>query len=358
MEVEQSFHDGLAEASDVTDERPRAVIGLPAYNHAHRLPEALESLLLQTHPGLRIIVSDDGSTDETAEIVASYAAEDSRVVYLPTPKRMGYIGNARRCFALAREMFPEAEFFAWASDHDIWHPAWLERSIEAFDANPGAVAVCPRSFRMEGDGTIVKSVEEDLNTMAIEPVVKRFARTFRGISAGNMIYGLFSAEALERAGIMRWQLLPDRLLLCELSLYGGMAEVAEHLWFRRYRRIASKERQRAASFVDGVPRYIRWPWWFAHGVMLWREYGSGRKQDSPLTKWQGRKLAVHYALLAIQLDSGRWLKRRERRLVRPVKRKFKKFWRRGTEGLARLPGRPHRVFRPIYARFGPRQSRD
>ncbi len=358
MEAERSLHDGLAEVESVNEVPLRAVIGLPAYNHAHRLPEALESLLLQTHPGLRIIVSDDGSTDETPAIVADYARTDPRIVYSTTPKRLGYIGNARHCFKLARQLFPEAEFFAWASDHDVWHPDWLERLVEAFDANPTAVAACPRSFRMEADGTIAKSVEVDLNTTGIEPTLKRFVRTFRGISAGNMIYGLFRADALERSGIMRWQLLPDRLLLCELSLYGGMAEVKEHLWFRRYRRIASKERQRAASFVDHVPRYIRWPWWLAHGVVLWREYGMGREPNGPLTKAQGRRMAVYYVLLAIELDTKRWWLRRERRLVRPVKRKIKKLWWRLIERLASLPGRPHRVFRPIYGRIGSGRSRD
>lgn len=336
----------------------RAVFGLPAYNHAHRLPEALESLLMQTYPGLRIIISDDGSTDETPEIIAEYAKDDPRLIYTRTPERMGYIGNARRCYELAREMFPEAEFFAWASDHDIWHPAWLERSIEVFDNNPGTVAVCPRSFRMDADGTIAKSLEVDLNTVGVEPVMRRFRKTFRGISAGNMVYGLFRADALKKAGIMRWQLIPDRLLLCELALYGSMAEVKEHLWFRRYRRIASIERQRAASFFDNVPAYVKRPWWMSHGVLLWKEYGSGKKADSPLTAGQGKRLAISYALMGIWLDVSRWYMRRERRLIRPVVKVVKRGWRKVTGFITSLPGRPHRALRPIYARFGARQAKD
>lgn len=340
------------------DAPPRAVFGLPAYNHASRFPEALESMLLQTEPRLRIIISDDGSTDETPEIVAEYAKTDPRIVYKRTPERLGYIGNARRCFELARKMFPEAEFFAWASDHDIWHPAWLERSTAVFDANPSAVVVCPRSFRMDADGTIAKSLEVDLNTVGVEPVLKRFRKTFREMSAGNMVYGLYRAEALKKAGILRWQLLPDRLLLAELSFYGAMAEVREHLWFRRYRKLASIERQRAASFIDEVPRYAKWPWWFAHGVLLWREYGGGRIPHSPLTKAQGKRMAVSYVMMGIWLDAFRWWKRKERRLIRPVGKVFKRGWRRFSGFIASIPGKPHRVLKPIYARFGARQTKD
>ncbi len=348
----------MAEVDGLSAPAARAVIGLPAYNHASRLRETLESLLIQTDPRLRIIVSDDGSTDETPDIVAEYAGSDERLIYMPTPERLGYIGNARRCFKLARQMFPEAEFFAWASDHDIWHPRWLERLIQAFDANPGAVAACPRSFRMEADGLIAKSLVVDLNTMGISSVRRRFGRTFKGISAGNMIYGLFRADAVEKAGIMRWQLLPDRMFLCELALYGGMVEVKEFLWFRRYRGIASIERQRASSFFDDVPRYAKWPWWLAQGVTLWHEYGDGRAADSPLTRGQGRRLAVRYAWMGIWLDTGRWWMRRERRLVRPIRRKFIRGVRWASRVAASMPGRPHRLLRPLYARFGPRHLRD
>ena len=59
---------------------PRAVFGLPAYNHAHKLRETLDSLLSQTERDFRIIVSDDLSGDETLEILAEYASRDDRII--------------------------------------------------------------------------------------------------------------------------------------------------------------------------------------------------------------------------------------------------------------------------------------
>jgi glycosyltransferase involved in cell wall biosynthesis len=346
----------LAEDDGVTEAKLRAVFGLPAYNHASRLPEALESLLLQTYRGFRIIVSDDGSEDETASIIAAYAAKDSRLIYRRTEQRLGYIGNARRCFELAREMFPKAEFFAWASDHDIWHPAWLQRHLEVFDAKPGAVVVCPRSYRMEADGSIVKSLDADLDTVGVTPVLRRFVKTFNGISAGNMVYGLYRADVLEKAGIMRWHLLPDRLLLAEMSLFGGMAVVPEHLWFRRYRKIASIDRQIAASFLGKKPFHLRVPWYLSHPVTLWKDYGRGRNPYSPITRGEGRRMAIYYGILGLRLVQTRWWMRMNRRLVRPVTRRFKKLWIASARAIASLPGRPHRILKPFYVRFGARKS--
>jgi len=47
---------------------------IPCYNQAHFLDEAIESVLTQTYPNREIIVVDDGSTDNTAEVAGRYSA--------------------------------------------------------------------------------------------------------------------------------------------------------------------------------------------------------------------------------------------------------------------------------------------
>ena len=82
----------------------------------------------------------------------------------------------------------------------------------------------------------------------------RWVRMRRGIidmSAGNMVYGLYRISALERAGVYRHVLVPDRLLFTELSLYGQFKQVPQVLWFRRwYGRIFSLGRQRISFFPE------------------------------------------------------------------------------------------------------------
>lgn len=62
---------------------------MPAYNTAGTIRYSLKSLLLQTYKELEIIVVNDGSTDQTAEIVAEMAREDSRIKLVNCPKNMG-----------------------------------------------------------------------------------------------------------------------------------------------------------------------------------------------------------------------------------------------------------------------------
>ena len=60
-------------------------------------------------------------------------------------------------------------------------------------------------------------------------------------------------------------LVPDRLLLTELALYGQFKQVPQVLWFRRwYGRIFSLGRQRTSFFPDGRPLYAYVPWWISH----------------------------------------------------------------------------------------------
>ena len=105
---------------------PRVILGSPLFNHAAHFREAIESVLNQTFADFALVLVDDCSTDETPQIAREYEALDSRVSYRRNDVRLGLIDNSRKAFDLARERHPEAEYFAWISDHDLWHPRWLQ----------------------------------------------------------------------------------------------------------------------------------------------------------------------------------------------------------------------------------------
>ena len=65
----------------VAPARRRVSIGLPVYNGAVWLSEAIDSLLAQTYGDFELIISDNGSTDDTQEICEQYAARDKRIRY-------------------------------------------------------------------------------------------------------------------------------------------------------------------------------------------------------------------------------------------------------------------------------------
>jgi hypothetical protein len=211
--------------------------------------------------------------------VASYAAIDARIVYERNARRVGMIANWRRCFDRARELFPGAELFAWVSDHDVWHPRWLEALVAEMDSHPEAVLVYPLALRRREHDR--PELNRGFETAGMADPAARLRKASVRMMAGNMIYGLFRSEALARAGVFRRVLMPDRQVLLALALLGEFRQVPELLWYREIRSESSKRfskhRQRALLFARRAPYYCYLPTLLTHaGVLSWDFIVLGR----------------------------------------------------------------------------------
>jgi glycosyltransferase involved in cell wall biosynthesis len=117
-------HDETTETTspDGNDSSLVSVV-IPAYNRSGVLRQAIDSVLAQTHSDLEVIVVDDGSTDDTAALVAEY--DDDRVRYV------GHERNRGR--SAARNTGIEAsngEYIAFLDSDDRWLPHKLERQLD------------------------------------------------------------------------------------------------------------------------------------------------------------------------------------------------------------------------------------
>ena len=70
---------------------PRVSIGLPVFNGEQFLPAAIDSLLDQTYSDFELVISDNGSTDNTETICRDYAAKDPRVRYYRSNRNRGSV---------------------------------------------------------------------------------------------------------------------------------------------------------------------------------------------------------------------------------------------------------------------------
>lgn len=109
---------------------------IPAYNREKELPISIGSVLAQTYTDFELIVVDNGSTDNTKEIVNEYISKDSRVKYYwqensgsPAGSRNTGIKNAI------------GEWVAFLDSDDYWYPTKLEMVSKAIDANSEAIAI-------------------------------------------------------------------------------------------------------------------------------------------------------------------------------------------------------------------------
>jgi glycosyltransferase involved in cell wall biosynthesis len=117
---------------------------IPTYNYGRFIQEAIDSVLVQTFDDLEIVVVDDGSTDNTLEIVA--AIQDPRIRVVRTP----HLGiSAARNEGLAQI---QGEFIAFLDADDRWRPDKLERQIRIMDAEPDLGAVFTNFVRFDEHG--------------------------------------------------------------------------------------------------------------------------------------------------------------------------------------------------------------
>jgi glycosyltransferase involved in cell wall biosynthesis len=113
---------------------PRVSVVIPAYNHARYVGEAIRSVLAQTFQDFEVIVVDDGSTDETGEVVAA----------LKEP-RITYVRQSNRGQAAARNTGIRAssgEYVAFLDDDDLWLPDKLETQVGVLDSRAEVALVC------------------------------------------------------------------------------------------------------------------------------------------------------------------------------------------------------------------------
>jgi glycosyltransferase involved in cell wall biosynthesis len=252
---------------------PRVVIAAPIYGQASHLPEALGSLLGQTYEDIALLVVDDCSPDESVSVAREVAGGDRRVELVVNDRRLGMLRNTNRAYALARERHPDAEYFALASDHDIWESRWLGRLVAALDENQSAVLAYPLCERIDGSGRAVSGSWRFATAGTDEPRV-RLRRALARMVSGDMIYGLLRTSALPPDHLYQPVLAPDRLLLSELALRGEFIQVEELLWRRRFVGLAALGRQRHAFWPDGrAPLASYLPWWIVHIGIAARRYG-------------------------------------------------------------------------------------
>jgi len=201
---------------------PLVSIGMPVFNEARHLEEAIESLLGQDHANLELIISDNHSTDRTAAICLEYASRDPRIRYVENESNVGAVTNFNAVFRLS-----SGPYFMWAGGHDRWHPTFISRCLEVLESDPGVVLCHPQAGVIGGTGT----KKSGIDTRGLD-AFRRLRATLQGMAAYT-IYGLIRSEALKTTRLFRNLWATDNMILLELALAGASAQINEPLYFER-----------------------------------------------------------------------------------------------------------------------------
>jgi hypothetical protein len=156
---------------------PLVTILMTSYNTSDRIGFALESILNQSYHNIEIIVVDDASTDNTAEIVMALAEVDNRIRYISLPVNVGTYVAKQIGFQLS------SGDFLTCHDSDDWsHPLRIELQVQPLIKNSRLVATTSNWVRLQDNGIFYARPVHPL--MRLNPASPLFRRELVEREAG------------------------------------------------------------------------------------------------------------------------------------------------------------------------------
>jgi glycosyltransferase involved in cell wall biosynthesis len=235
---------------------PSVFVGIPTKNRPRFVREAIQSVLSQTHPRIRVVVSDNQSVPEAAADVARYVREtaDPRLAYFRQPVDRGEYGQGRYLIEECRE-----DYFVMLHDDDRLEPGHLVRAVEVMEADPGLAFFSTRQRVIDEQGAELPEMSAeydrsegrgDLAEGRIDNVLELFMRHGGVFSISGAV---FRTAAVREAGLVD----PDceGLYPFEYNVFMRQAERGASAYYSTrplvaYRRHAGTMRNYARPFFN------------------------------------------------------------------------------------------------------------
>jgi hypothetical protein len=166
---------------------PRVSIILPVYNGAATIGGALESVFAQTFADYEIVAVDDGSTDATASVLASYG---NRIQVVSQPNRG--LSAARNAGVRASS----GEYLAFIDDDDLWMPEKLARCVAVLDQDPNFVLAYTGAVRVDLSGAAMPSQNADADRVDSPTMAQMLERPWNVVPCQFVV----RREVFERCG--------------------------------------------------------------------------------------------------------------------------------------------------------------
>ena len=213
---------------------------VPARNEAHNIRRCLESLLTQKYPLMEVLVLDDGSTDETPEIVAEMARRDPRLRLIPgQPLPAGWMGKNFACHQLAREA--RGEWLLFTDADTVHHPQAVSWALTAAKENRAdLVTLVPHAVTHTfGEQLLLPIIP--FGILGFFPLALGARLRIPALTMAIGTFLLFRRETYERIGghaAVRGEIAEDVVLARRVRRYGGrvvLLDGADHLDVHFYR---------------------------------------------------------------------------------------------------------------------------
>ena len=208
--------------SNLDEQNPLVSVIIGNYNYGLFLAEAIESVLKQTYRHFELIIVDDGSTDNSREVIESYQGK-LKAIFQPNSGQ-GVAFNTGIAEA-------QGEIICFLDADDYYHPDKLSKIVRSFQANPQWVQISHGRISVDREGNPVGSGSKTHNQGDVSKLLLRWGRYAMGIT---------SALAYRRQIVQQVLPIPttrneaaDTYLTAAVPFYGEVGCIDEPLMFYR-----------------------------------------------------------------------------------------------------------------------------
>jgi len=194
---------------------PLVTIGIPVYNEERFLEKTILAAINQTFSDLEIVISDNASTDGSAEIIKKYQRIDNRIKPILKATNEGPGANFSTLVAHTK-----SKYFVLLGAHDIFLPDYIEKAVTFLESNPDYVMAYPHSNFIDADDNHTGCCDSDIDTSGLD-VSRRMKKVAEDLSWCTCVHGVFRSEVVRKIPNMKIR-GGDQLMLFAAAYYGHL----------------------------------------------------------------------------------------------------------------------------------------
>ena len=198
-------------------DRPLVSVGIPTYNRLDKLQLAVASVLAQDYPAVELVVSDNASTDGTAEWLGELVRTNPGVVVHTNATNVGPTANFNQVRSAST-----GPFLLWLGDDDVLDPSYVSACVAALEANPDAVLAAGEVRYDEGQVELRAGVRVTCLEASGSDRVRSY---YRQVKDNGTFYGVTRRSAAERIPPMANRMGNDWYLMAGLAYQGHFLAV-------------------------------------------------------------------------------------------------------------------------------------
>jgi glycosyltransferase involved in cell wall biosynthesis len=231
------------------------------YNYARYLPAAIDSVLAQTHRDIEIIVVDDGSTDDSRNVITQLQEKTPDKIKVIFQKNQGQGGAFNAGFERA-----SGDIVAFLDADDVWKPNKLQRIVEAF-SRPDIVGIMHHLDTIDADGKVIKNVSTQGAKLGenLAKIILKTGNAWCFPPTSGLAYRRSSLQKVFPIDPIKWRIWADGCIIYCTAFLGKVKTLNEELGSYRIhgannhisREIATSEQEaKSQAGIEMTNQYI------------------------------------------------------------------------------------------------------